>query len=177
MLNREPGGTEISEAVRNVLLNHYSEEMDPNTELLLMFACRAQNLKKIIKPALENGIWVLSDRFTDASFAYQGYGRGMPLEKIATLANLVHGDLYPDIVILLDAPVDVGFERLKRRHGKDRIESESFIFFEKVRNGYLELAKQHPQQYRIINAEKPLFDVQNQLLFVIDDIIRNSIHE
>lgn len=171
VLNREPGGTEISEAVRNVLLEHYQEIMAPTTELLLMFACRAQNIASVIKPALQKGTWVLSDRFTDASLAYQGYGRGMPLENINILAELVHENLYPDVVILLDAPVEIGFERLKRRLKKDRIESENLHFFESVRNGYLELAKQRPQQFRIIDAAKNLMEVQNQLAAVIDEII------
>jgi len=164
VVNREPGGTEISENIRHVLLDHHQEAMCLDTELLLMFACRAQNIAQVINPALQQGQWVISDRFTDASYAYQGYGRGMPLPRIAELANWVHGDLQPDITFLLDAPVTVGIDRLKNRRNKDRIEIERLEFFERVRQGYLILAAQAPQRFRIINADRPLLDVQQQLL-------------
>lgn len=169
--NREPGGTEISENIRNILLNHYQESMCPQTELLLMFACRAQNIEQVVKPALQNGKWVISDRFTDASYAYQGYGRGMSMEKITVLANWVHADLTPDITFLLDAPAHIGMTRLKNRRGKDRIESERLEFFERVREGYLKLAADAPGRFRIINADRPLENVQEQLLLELKKIL------
>ncbi len=171
VVNREPGGTEISENIRNVLLSHHQELMYLDTELLLMFACRAQNIARIIKPALEAGKWVISDRFTDASFAYQGYGRGMPASRISGLADWVHGLLKPDITFLLDAPVHVGIERLKNRRGRDRIESERLEFFERVRQGYLTLAAEAPERFRIINADRSLSDVQHQLLSELNKIL------
>lgn len=174
VLNREPGGTEISEDIRRVLLHHHQEPMYLDTELLLMFACRAQNIAQVIKPAQSKGQWVISDRFTDASYAYQGYGRGMSLSKIAALADWVHGDLQPDITFLLDAPVQVGIERLRNRRSKDRIESERLEFFERVRQGYLQLAAQAPQRFRIIDADQPMNEVHQQLLSVLNTLIRNG---
>lgn len=164
VVNREPGGTEISENIRHVLLEHHLEPMYLDTELLLMFACRAQNIAQVIKPALQAGQWVVTDRFTDASYAYQGYGRGMPVSRIAELAEWVHGDLQPDITFLLDAPANIGIDRLKNRRSKDRIESERLEFFERVRQGYLTLAAAAPQRFRIIDATQSLADVQQQLL-------------
>ncbi|MBS0352209.1 MAG: dTMP kinase [Proteobacteria bacterium] len=171
VVNREPGGTEISEDIRQVLLQHHPELMSLETELLLMFACRSQNVSQVVKPALQTGKWVISDRFTDASYAYQGYGRGMALEKIASLAQWVHGDLKPDITFLLDAPVDIGFERLKKRRNKDRIESEDLGFFERVRQGYLTLAKNEPNRFRLVQADRPLAEVQQQLLKELNKLI------
>lgn len=171
VINREPGGTQISENIRHVLLTHHHESMNLDTELLLMFACRAQNITQIIKPALNSGKWVVSDRFTDASYAYQGYGRGMSISRITTLANWVHGDLQPDITFLLDAPVTIGIDRLKNRRSKDRIESEQVEFFERVRQGYLKLAAENPQRFRIIHAEKSLVEVHQQLLAELNKIV------
>lgn len=174
VVNREPGGTEISESIRHVLLDHHQESMCLETELLLMFACRAQNIAQVIKPALAAGQWVVSDRFTDASYAYQGYGRGMPVARIAELADWVHGDLQPDITFLLDAPVNIGIDRLKNRRSKDRIESERIEFFERVRQGYLTLAAAAPERFRIIDATLPLADVQQQLLTELHEITRKK---
>lgn len=174
VLNREPGGVKISENIRHVLLAHYDEPMSLDTELLLMFACRSQNIEQVIRPALQRGEWVISDRFTDASYAYQGFGRGMPLSKITELANWVHGPLTPDITFLLDAPATVGIERLKNRRSKDRIESERIEFFERVRQGYLQLAAQSPQRFRVINAAQTLAEVQQQLLAELNKLSANS---
>ncbi len=173
VMNREPGGVKISESIRHVLLAHYTEAMTLDTELLLMFACRAQNIEQVIRPALQRGEWVISDRFTDASYAYQGFGRGMPLPRITELANWVHGSLTPDITFLLDAPATVGIERLKNRRSKDRIESERIEFFERVRQGYLQLAAQSPQRFRVINANTTLSEVQNQLLTELKNLGEN----
>jgi dTMP kinase len=164
VVNREPGGTEISEDIRHILLDHHEEPMSLDTELLLMFACRAQNVARVIKPALQSGRWVISDRFTDASYAYQGYGRGLSIERIRLLAEWVHGDLQPDITFLLDAPPDVGVLRLKNRRHKDRIESEDLAFFTRVRDGYLALAASDPKRFRLIDASQSLPGVHQQLL-------------
>jgi dTMP kinase len=160
---REPGGTPIAEQIRGILLAKHTESLCPMTELLLMFAARVQNIEQVIKPALAAGQWVISDRFTDASFAYQGGGRGIPEAKIASLAQWVQGDVEPHLTLLLDAPLSVGLERLARRTEKDRIELENQEFFRRVREVYLELAQKNPHRYRIINAELPLPQVQAQI--------------
>lgn len=167
-VTREPGGTEIADAIRRLLLAHYQEPMDMDTELLLMFASRAQNLAQVIKPALAEGKWVLCDRFTDASYAYQGGGRGVPKQRIATLENWVHADLQPDLVILLDAPVATGLARIEERKTKDRIEREKAQFFERVRAAYLERAQQNPQRYKIIDANRPVAEVEQQLVRTLE---------
>src|SRR5262249_9454723 len=133
-------------------------------------ASRAQNLAQIIRPALAEGNWVLSDRFTDASYAYQGGGRGVPIEYIAQLEQVVHGDLQPDITFLLDAPVQVGKSRIKNRALEDRIEQERQDFFERVRAAYLERAKKNPQRFRIIDASQSLPEVQKQLTHVLEQL-------
>jgi dTMP kinase len=173
VVNREPGGTPIAENIRQVLLNHHEDPMCLETELLLMFACRAQNVQQVIRPALQSGQWVITDRFNDASYAYQGYGRGMPMAKIAGLADWVLGDLQPDITFLLDAPVSIGIGRLKNRRNKDRIESEHLEFFERVRQGYLILAAAAPQRFCIIDASVPLSEVQRQLMSELKRILSN----
>lgn len=160
---REPGGTPVAEAIRQVLLQHHTESVDETTELLLMFASRAQHLAKVIKPALAAGKTVLCDRFTDASYAYQGGGRGVAIEKIAALEHLVQGNLQPDVVILLDAPVEVGITRMARRQMKDRIENEEIAFFGRVRDAYLARAQQAPERHRIVDANQSLEQVQKCL--------------
>lgn len=164
---REPGGTDIAEAVRKVLLQKHEEIMSPDAELLLMFAGRAQNIAQVILPALQRGQWVISDRFTDASFAYQGGGRGIPLKHIAELAEWVQGDLQPDITLLLDAPVDIGFSRIQSRGIKDRIEQEGIEFFERVRERYLVRAAKYPERFHIINANQRLADVKKQVADIV----------
>jgi dTMP kinase len=163
-LTREPGGTPIAEDIRQVLLTKHDEALCPDTELLLMFAGRVQNIQHRILPALARGEWVISDRFTDASFAYQGGGRGLAEEKIARLADWVQGELKPDLTLLLDAPVDIGMKRISGRNEKDRIEEENIEFFKRVRETYLHLAERHPERYRVINAQQPLPEVQQQIL-------------
>lgn len=171
ILTREPGGTKIGDAIREVLLNQYDEKMEGKTELLLMFASRAQNLAQVIRPALAEGNWVLSDRFTDASYAYQGGGRGLPEKYIAQLEQVVHADLQPDITFLLDAPVQVGKSRIKNRAVTDRIEQERQEFFERVRAAYLERAKKFPHRFRVIDASQSLSNVEQQISQVLDQII------
>lgn len=173
VLTREPGGTPLAEKVRSLLLAEHDETMSDITELLLMFAARAQNVKEIILPALEQGKWVVADRFTDASFAYQGGGRGVCLQSIATLAKMVQGDLQPDMTLLLDAPVQVGFERIHSRGAKDRIETEKIEFFERVRQQYLASAKKYPQRFYLIEASLSLPKVKQQLL----EALQSSIYE
>lgn len=172
-LTREPGGTPIAEAIRKVLLGHYSEAMCADTELLLMFAGRAQNIAEVIRPALAQGRWVLSDRFTDASFAYQGGGRQIPIQHIDELAKWVQKELSPDLTILLDAPVAVGLERVSSRGAKDRIESEGAAFFERVRQVYLGLAKKEPNRFCIIDATQTLQKVQQDLLNAIKPMLES----
>lgn len=149
---REPGGTALAEKLRDILLDNENVALSSLAELLLMFAARAQHLEDLIRPALERGETVLCDRFTDATWAYQGGGRGLPAEPIATLEKLVHGDLQPDLTLLLDLPVVVGLERAARRGASDRFESETVAFFERVRGAYLDRAGRFPDRFEIIDA-------------------------
>ncbi|MEZ5566401.1 MAG: dTMP kinase [Gammaproteobacteria bacterium] len=156
---REPGGTPFGESVRDLLLNP-DHPIAPVPELLLMFAARATHIDEVIRPALTSGQWVVCDRFTDASRAYQGGGRGLPASSIETLATLVQGTLKPDHTLLLDAPVAVSTDRQASRAHHDRFERESSLFFERVRNTYLEIAAQEPRRVRVVDASQPLDAVQ-----------------
>lgn len=166
---REPGGTEIAELIRERLLKaHHNETMDATTELLLMFAARAQHLNALIRPALAQGQWVLCDRFTDSTIAYQSFGRGLPLETIVQLKKMVQGELEPDCTFLLDAPLAVGMERARVRaqvleEQVDRFETEQLAFFERVQQGFQWLADTE-DRIRVIDAAQPLEHVQEQLL-------------
>ena len=151
---REPGGTDISEQIRQVLLDTRNDGLDCRAELLLMFAARAQLLEQVIRPALAAGKVVVSDRFTDASYAYQGGGRQMGAETVAVLENFVHDDLQPDITLLFDLPLEDGMKRVAGRGEADRFEVETVNFFERVRNTYLERAASHPQRFRVIDARQ-----------------------
>ena len=164
---REPGGTPLGEALREMLLEHNHEGMSADAELLMMFAARAEHLHKVILPALNEGTNVLCDRFTEATYAYQGGGRELDMEKIADLENWVQGELRPDLTVILDAPVDVGRERAGKRSAPDRIEKEKNDFFEKVRNTYLALAKQHPERIAVVDASVELEQVQQQIYDVL----------
>jgi dTMP kinase len=150
---REPGGSPVAERIRGVLLDPANTGMAADAELLLMFAARAEHLAKTIRPALEAGAWVLCDRFTDATYAYQGAGRGVSLARIAALEDLVQGDLRPDLTLLLDLPVAVGLARARGRSDPDRFESETVRFFEAVRAGYLDIAAREPGRVRVIDAQ------------------------
>lgn len=163
VVTREPGGTPLGEAIRGLLLDHRQERMSDDTELLLMFAARAQHLQEVIRPALSEGRWVLCDRFTDATYAYQGGGRGIGAERIAALETWVQGDLRPDATLLLDVPVAQGLARAGGRGELDRFEREQAAFFERVREAYLAMAARYPARYRIIDASQPLAQVQAQL--------------
>ena len=164
---REPGGTPLGEALREMLLEHKHEGMSADAELLMMFAARAEHLHKVIIPALNAGTNVLCDRFTEATYAYQGGGRELGMEKIADLENWVQGNLRPDLTVVLDAPVDIGRERAGKRSAPDRIEKEKNDFFDKVRNTYLEQAKQHPERIAVVDASVELGQVQQQIYDVL----------
>lgn len=150
IITREPGGTALGDKIRHLVL-HSGEPMGETAELLLLFAARAEHLARVIKPALEQGVWVLSDRFTDATYAYQGAGRGIPDEKIAFLENFVQEGLQPDRVIVLDISVEQSLARIQARGGLDRIEQESVAFFDRVRAKYLARAAANPTRYSVLD--------------------------
>lgn len=176
VVTREPGGTEIGEAIRKLLLAHFKERMTQDAELLMMFASRAQHIEHVIKPALEAGKLVLSDRFTDASFAYQGAGRGLPEEYIASLEKWVQKGLHPDLTILLDAPAAIGAQRAKHRSAADRIEREKIQFFERARACYLARAELNPERYHVVDAEQSLSHVRNDLKTTIAKFLARYNH-
>ena len=152
VITREPGGTPLGEALRDVILH---QPMSIGTETLLMFAARAEHLELVIAPALDSGTWVLCDRFTDATYAYQSGGRGMSVERIAELEQWVHPDLQPDLTLLIDVPPDVAAHRLARARNADRFEAEQVDFFTRVRNAYLERARAEPQRFIVIDGTQP----------------------
>ncbi|NNG13312.1 MAG: dTMP kinase [Halobacteria archaeon] len=164
VLTREPGGTPLGEAIRGLLLDPQYTGMNADCELQLMFAARAEHLAKVVRPAMVAGHWVLCDRFTDATYAYQGGGRGIDVERIARLEQWVQGDFRPDLTLLLDVPVEIGLERAGNRGALDRFEQEEVAFFERVRQAYLEMARTHDGRYRVIDASQPLEAVQRQLV-------------
>lgn len=175
VVTREPGGTPLAEEIRSLLLAPREERVAPSTELLLMFAARAQHLETVIRPALARGDWVLCDRFTDATWAYQGGGRGLDTAPIAWLENYVQGTLRPDCVFLLDIDVATGLARARSRAGGgDRFESEQLAFFERVRAAYLARAKQDPPRYRVIDAGQRLDAVQCALARELDALLRSA---
>lgn len=163
VVTREPGGTPLGEEVRRLLLDHRNDGMSNDAELLLMFAARAEHIAHVVRPAIEGGNYILCDRFTDATYAYQGGGRNISFERIATLENWVQGELRPDLTLLLDLPVTTGMQRARNRSQADRFEQEKHDFFERVRNTYLSLAKREPARIRIIDAAQPLEAVQRQI--------------
>ncbi len=163
ILTREPGGTNLAEHIRELLLAPGDTKIHEGTELLLMFAARAQHINEKILPALQQGKYVVCDRFTDATYAYQGGGRGIAKERIAQLEQWVQGDLRPDLTLLFDIPVEAGLARANNRSEPDRFESEEVAFFERVRSTYLEAANAEPQRFRVIDASQPLGAVTTQL--------------
>lgn len=172
VVTREPGGTLLAEKIRLLLLDSASESISEPTELLLVFAARAQHIKHVIAPALSQGKWVLCDRFTDATYAYQGGGRNMDIHTIEWLENLVQGALKPDLTLLLDAPIETGIERVRERGKLDRFESEKIDFFERVRQAYLRQAERYPERIKRINANQPLTNVQMALIDVLGPFIK-----
>ena len=166
LVTREPGGTPMAEKIRDLVASHGDEAMPDVAELLLVFAARSLHVNNVIRPALAAGTWVVCDRFTDSSRAYQGGGRGLPADDIDRLADWVHGDIEPDLTILLDAPVEIGMERAGKRSDPDRFESEQAEFFERVRLTYLQLAEKEPDRFVVVDATQPLESVK----MAIDDI-------
>jgi dTMP kinase len=167
LVTREPGGTPLGEQLRNILLHH---PMHAETEAMLMFAARREHVETVIKPALQRGTWVISDRFSDASFAYQGGGRGVPLEKLEQLERWTHADLQPDLTFLFDIPIEVARQRLANNVSLDRFEQEQGAFFERVRQAYLARAAKSPSRFAIIRAEKTPQEVQDSLSVVLSTL-------
>lgn len=168
VITREPGGTPLAEEIRGLLLKNRDEKMDETAELLLVFAARAQHLEGVILPALDRGEWVLCDRFTDATYAYQGGGRGLSLSMIKELERKVQKGLQPDLTFLLDIDVKTGLERAAQRGELDRFEQEDLEFFEKVREAYLSRANDNPQRFFVVDAMKPLNEVQRSIREFLD---------
>jgi dTMP kinase len=171
VVTREPGGTPLAEEIRKLLLARREELVDPTAELLLVFAARAQHLHRVIQPALARGAWVLCDRFTDATYAYQGGGRGLSLDTIARLEQMVQGDLHPDLTLILDIDVSLGLQRASARGQLDRFESETLAFFERVRSAYLARASAAPNRYAVIDASHPLDQVQADIARVLEQLL------
>lgn len=168
VVTREPGGTRTGEAIREVLLHGKDLQIVPTTELLLMFGARAQHLQEVIRPALARGIHVVCDRFTDASYAYQGGGRGVPMDEIARLEQWVQRGLQPDMTLLFDASVLTGLSRANRRGEPDRFESETVGFFERARQTYLARAGAEPKRFRLIDAEPGPAEVERQIVTILE---------
>lgn len=172
---REPGGTPLAESLREILLMPRAETFNPLAELLIVFAARAQHLSELILPTLEKGVWVICDRFTDATYAYQGGGRGLDLAAIVALENLVQGGVRPDAVILLDVAPEIGLQRAQDRSEPDRFEAEQVQFFERVRNAYLKRAAADVSRFHVVDAGQSLIEVQAALQEVLIRIQAESI--
>jgi dTMP kinase len=171
VVTREPGGTPLAEEIRELVLKARQEKLPPQAELLLMFAARSVHLEALIKPALQSGRWVLCDRFTDATFAYQGAGRGMALDSIEALERLVQQGLQPDLTLLLDMPAAQGMQRVQSRgHEPDRFESERVEFFESVRKGYLQRARGAAARFRIIDAAASVEAVHERIVAALGSL-------
>ena len=171
VVTREPGGTPVGEQIRALLLDPANQAMVSDCELLLMFAARAQHLQEVIVPAVARGAWVLCDRFTDATYAYQGGGRVIDAARIAELESWVQGGLRPDLTLLLDLPVEIGLARAGERGAPDRFEQEQRAFFERVRQAYLDQAAAQPGRYRVVDAGQPLEAVQAAIAAVLDEAL------
>ena len=171
VVTREPGGTPLAEEVRGLLLSKRDEAVDETAELLLVFAARAQHLARVIKPALARGAWVLSDRFTDATYAYQGGGRGLSKATIEQLEQLVQGDLRPDLTLILDIDVELGLNRARQRGELDRFESETIEFFERVRAAYRQRTEFAPERYAVVDAGQELIAVQADINRLLSKLI------
>ena len=171
VITREPGGTDLGEKLRAVLLDAKEQSMCDDTELLLMFAARAQHLQEIILPALDAGKWVLCDRFTDSTYAYQGGGRGISMDRIAQLEQWVQGDRRPDMTLILDLPIDIGLERAGKRSAPDRFELEKHDFFNKVRDTFLARAEENPQRYAVIDASPSIDKVQQSIQTILEKMV------
>jgi len=173
-VTREPGGTSLGEKIRKILLFEKNDSISPLGELLLLFAAREKHINEVIKPNLEQGKWVISDRFTDASFAYQGFGRGLGFDQVNQLKQIIQNDFDPDLTFLLDAPIDVIKSR-RKLNPNDRFESEDKEFFEKVRQGYLQLASVFNDRVRIIDATQPIEQVQSEIQSYLLEFIKTNL--
>ena len=173
-ITREPGGTSLGEKIRKILLFEQDDSISPIGELLLLFAAREKHINEVIKPHLEQGKWVISDRFTDASFAYQGFGRGLGFDQVNQLKQIIQNDFDPDLTFLLDATIDVIKSR-RKLNPNDRFESEDKEFFERVRQGYLQLASVFDDRVRIIDATQPIEQVQSEIQSYLLDFIKTTL--
>jgi dTMP kinase len=176
-VTREPGGTPRAERLRQILLERGAEAMSHSCELLLMFAARATHLDNLVRPAVARGEWVLCDRFTDATYAYQGGGRGLPMAQIDALVAIVHPDLQPDMTLLLDMPVDTGLARARQRNGADgpdRFEAEQREFFERARAVYLQRARSEPDRFRVLDATRDVDEVTAQVCASLESLLAES---
>ncbi len=171
---REPGGTPMAERIRGLLLEHGEEPLPDTAELLLFFAARSLHVNNTIRPALQAGKWVVCDRFTDATRAYQGDARGLDMGRINTLAQWVHEGLEPDVTLLLDAPADIGMGRAEKRGAADRLESEKITFYERAREGYLTLARAEPERFTVIDASQPLAAVKADIERVLRKLLADK---
>ena len=169
IMTREPGGTELGERLREILLH---DEMTPKTETILMFAARNEHIEKIIRPGLTSGAIVISDRFTDASYAYQSGGKGVEDEEIDVLKDLVQKNLQPDLTFLFDLPVEVSIKRLKKTRKLDKFEKEEKDFHENVRKKYLMIAKNNPKRFSVLNSEKSIDEIQSQIKIKLDELLK-----
>ena len=169
ILTREPGGTNLGEKIREILLN---DEMSPITESLLMFAARSEHISNLIRPNLSNGVTVISDRFTDASYAYQGGGKGISSSTISQLKILVQKDLEPDLTLLFDLPVEVNIERLNNTRVLDRFEKQDYEFHKRIREAYLNIANENKDRFHIIDSTKSISDIQNDITKILDIITK-----
>jgi dTMP kinase len=170
ILTREPGGTDVGEKIRTLLLSNSTGKMHADTELMLMFAARNEHIQNKIMPALKQGDWVLSDRFTDASYAYQGGGRGLDVSRIAQLEQWVSQDFTPDMTLLLDVPVEIGMSRVESRGKKDRIELEATDFFNRVRQAYINRSEQFPERIKLIDSSQTVEHTKQQIKVVLDSL-------
>ena len=168
VVTREPGGTPLGEMLRDLVL---SQKMNVETETLIMFASRREHIDKVIVPALEKGIWVLSDRFTDATFAYQGGGRGIAPERLQALENWVQSGLQPDLTLLFDVPLEISRERLSHNMSLDRFEQEKQDFFARVRQAYLDRAAQYRQRIHVINSSRSIAEIQTELAPLLEKLV------
>lgn len=174
VVSREPGGTPLGEALREIILNRHDVEIAAMSELLMIFAARAQHLEQVIKPALDRGAWVLSDRFTEASYAYQGAGRELGAKTVAVLEQLVQQELQPKLTLLLDIEPELGLRRASATGAPDRIEQAGLTFFERVRQGYLARADQFPERFCVVDASQPLPQVQADLSAALTKLMQEQ---
>lgn len=170
IVTREPGGTPVAEEIRQLLLENREEKLYELSELLLIFAARSQHLEALIKPALNQGVWVLCDRFTDATYAYQGGGRNLSVDTIAALETLAQGELRPDLTFILDLDPEIGLDRASKRGALDRFEKEQVSFFQRVRATYLARALEEPERCRVIDAAAPIDEVEQQLIGLLEEL-------